>query len=177
MFVNPHIQSSYRKHALGKTLYDMVVQHKPKAVVEFGTYHGYSAACIAQGLRDNGFGKLTSYDLWDRYEFKHGDLEKTRENLRVLGLDGYVDLVDGDLSDWLKNPTDFDMAHIDVSNTGDTIESLKQINRPDRVIMFEGGSKERDEIGWMRKFSKRPIVGSAQYLILDDRFPSISMLI
>lgn len=41
MYVQPDIKSSYEQNALGKTLYDLVLSHKPKKIIDFGTLGGY----------------------------------------------------------------------------------------------------------------------------------------
>jgi len=45
--------------------------------------------------------------------------------------------------------------------------------------MFEGGTEERDQVGWMIKYDKEPmfplkdIIG---YEIVDSNFPSLSII-
>ena len=66
------------------------------------------------------------------------------------------------------------MAHIDISNTGEIIENV--INAyPNKTILFEGGSKERDNIEWMVKYKLKPI-SPIQKEILNSNFPSISLI-
>lgn len=63
---------------------------KPSAVVELGTFHGWSTSWILSALRDNGFGRLHSFDLIDdvvrnvpgeladgRWTFVQGDIKET----------------------------------------------------------------------------------------------------
>jgi predicted O-methyltransferase YrrM len=63
---------------------------KPAAVVELGTFHGWSTSWILSALRDNGSGRLHSFDLIDnvvrnvpsglaegRWTFVHGDIKET----------------------------------------------------------------------------------------------------
>jgi predicted O-methyltransferase YrrM len=63
---------------------------KPTAVVELGTFHGWSTAWILNALRDNGSGQLHSFDLIDnvvqnvsadlaegRWTFVQGDIKET----------------------------------------------------------------------------------------------------
>jgi hypothetical protein len=46
-------------------------------------------------------------------------------------------------------------------------------------ILFEGGSIERDNVEWMKKYNKQPInsiKSFIQYEVISDKFPSISKL-
>lgn len=47
----------------GLYLYNMVRNLKPKKIVEIGTHDGCSTSWLAAGCRDNGFGKVISYDV------------------------------------------------------------------------------------------------------------------
>ena len=84
MFCEPNVQSSYRPNCLGKKLYDLVIKHKPKTIIEFGFLNGCSSICMAQGLKVNGFGEIIAYDLWENYEYSHGSMEEVKENLRNI---------------------------------------------------------------------------------------------
>src|SRR6478609_1544796 len=45
--------------------YLLLRELRPAAVVEIGTFHGWSTTWILRALRDNGGGHLHSYDLVD----------------------------------------------------------------------------------------------------------------
>jgi predicted O-methyltransferase YrrM len=181
-YIKIDIESSYQVNDLGKTLYDLVLRIKPKKIIEFGTLHGYSAVAMSMALDELQSGHLTSYDLWDKYPYKHGKMEEVLNQLKRYKVDKYVTLADADLKVWLDNPEPFDLMHVDVSNNGETIdllyEKLKNNIKNDSLVIFEGGSKERDDVEWVKKYNKKPIAKSfAPYEIIDDRFPSISKLI
>jgi len=179
MYIEPeNIESSYQMNNLGKTLYDWVRYIKPHQVVEFGALNGYSTIVIAKALKDNGFGRLKVYDLFEKYQFKHTPLEKLVRNLADYGVIDVVDIEEGNFFDWVKNPEHFDLLHLDISNTGDIID-LAWDNLHDKgQVIFEGGSSQRDHVGWMIKNQKKPITKSkANYKVIDERFPSLSMFI
>jgi len=48
---------------VGEFLYGMIRVLKPKNVLETGLYHGISASYMAQAIKDNGVGKLTSVEI------------------------------------------------------------------------------------------------------------------
>ena len=79
-----------------------------------------------------------------------------------------------DFYDFIKGGFEFDMAHIDISNTGEIIEKVIKAY-PDKTILFEGGSKERDIIDWMVKYKAKPL-NYIQKEILNNNFPSISLI-
>ena len=56
-----------------------------------------------------------------------------------------------------------------------TFNHLKQ----KKHILFEGGSLERDNIEWMKKYNKQPInsvKSIINYNVIEEKFPSISKL-
>ena len=135
------IQSSYRENDLGRIIYDTVVRLRPTKVIEFGTLKGYSAVAIAMALRDNNHGHLFVYDIWEKYPFKHGDQTVCLNNLRKYGLSDRATLDRVNFWEWIKKPGDFDLLHIDISNTGHIVETvfeaLKGHIGRGSVILFE----------------------------------------
>ena len=75
MYREPNIESSYQKNDLGLTLYSTIRMLKPQIIVDFGVLYGYSTIAMAQALKDNGSGKIISYDIFDDYEFKNAKLD------------------------------------------------------------------------------------------------------
>ena len=41
MYKEPQVYSSYRENNIGKTLYDIVIELKPKTIIEIGVLEGY----------------------------------------------------------------------------------------------------------------------------------------
>jgi predicted O-methyltransferase YrrM len=159
--------------------------YNPRKVIEFGVLDGYSTAWIANALKhksDPG-GHLWAYDLWEKYEYRHGNREKVQEFLNNAGVSYWVSLCNGDFFDFLKSPEPFDMLHLDISNDGNIIEQaieafLPQIKQGS-ILVFEGGSEKRDQEDWMIQYNRRPIQdvrSKFNYKIIDDRWPSISVM-
>lgn len=174
-YINPEIQSSFRENDLGKTLYDLVIQLKPKKIIEFGALNGYSTVCMAMALDELGKGKIESYDLWKKYPHKNARMSDAQFNVGFYGLNKYVDFFYADVFDWKPEPAD--MFFIDISNDGDKLLELKNKLMPYGPVFFEGGSYERDNVYWMSEYNRTPITGSIDYEVIDERFPSISKML
>ena len=201
MYIEPKIKSSYYLNnkgkkdedlyftpEIGETIYNYVMNKKPKVVVEFGVLFGFSTVCIAQALRDiNEGGMVYAYDLWENFEYGHGQtIKRTKENLNQYGVESFVRLKYGNLYDWLDNTQFFekaDLLHIDINNDGsilqkivDKCDSNKKI---DCDILFEGGITDRDNCWWMKEFNKKPMSTLKEkfdYKILNKNFPGISLI-
>ncbi len=181
-YINPSdIESSYRENDLGKTLYDFILQYKPKKIVEIGILGGYSTIVMAQALDEWGEGHIFAYDLFEKYPFKHSSVKEVQDNMGRYSVSKYITLVQKDFYDWIKNPEDFDLLHVDISNNGEIIEllysALKDRINNGAVVLFEGGSSERDNIEWMKKNKFKKIGETAvPFKVIDGRFPSLSMI-
>ncbi len=181
-YTNPDIESSYKENDIGRTLYELVLRLKPQKIVEFGILYGYSTVAMAMALDELGSGHIHAYDLFEDYPFKHGTLEEVGDTVRRYGLSKYVTLEKKNFDEWLANPEPFDLLHVDVSNKGDTIERLYEAVS-DRIyhgatVIFEGGSEDRDNVDWMKKYNAKKINDSGvPFKVLNSRFPSLSMLV
>lgn len=181
-YKNPiEIDTSYSENDLGRTLYDLVLTNKPKKIVEFGVLFGYSTVVMAMALDELGEGHIYANDLFEDYKFKHSTIEQTQANIDRYGLTNYVTLVKSDFDEWLKKPEKFDLLHVDVSNKGDTIDRLyaavKDQIDDGAIVVFEGGSEERDSVEWMIKYNCKKINDSnVPFKVIDARFPSLSMI-
>lgn len=181
-YKNPtEIETSYSENDIGWTLYDLVLKYKPKKIVEFGVLYGYSTIVMAMALDEIGEGHIYANDLFEDYEFKHSTMPETQGNIDRYGLSKYITLAKKNFEEWLVQPEDFDFLHIDVSNKGDTIErlyeSVKDQVARGAVVVFEGGSEERDNVEWMTKYKEKKIRDvNVPFKIIDPRFPSLSII-
>lgn len=177
MYINPDIESSYKYNNLGKTLYDYVRHEKPEVVIDFGVLDGYSTICLALACRENGKGRVKVYDLFEDYEYNHSQFARLIKNLKEYGVIDWVDIEKKNFFDWVKEPEKFDLIHIDISNTGDIVDIIGTLSGKGTVL-FEGGSEQRDNVGWMFKYNKKPINQSkAPFEVVNKLFPSLSKLI
>jgi predicted O-methyltransferase YrrM len=81
---------------------------QPKRILELGTFTGYSALCLAEGLQEDG--QLVSLEHNDELE------DMIRRNLSLSPLGERIDLVIGDACEWLAAQTTdqlYDLVFID----------------------------------------------------------------
>lgn len=175
-YTNPQLESSYRENDIGRTLYELVLDLKPRKIVEFGVLNGYSTVAMAMALDKLGRGTIHAYDLWEKYPHKATTMKEAAENVRAYGLERYVQLHYGNINS--VQPEDFDLMHLDVSNTGEIVRDVVLRWSPfGGRIAFEGGIPERDEVDWMRKYNKTPISESGiNYSVLNPDFPGLSIV-
>jgi predicted O-methyltransferase YrrM len=104
-FINPNMVSGHLQGLLLELISKMI---RPESILEIGTFTGYSAICLARGLKEGG--KLFTLELNDELEsFSRGYFERAglsemivqingRAQDIIPGLDSMFDLVfiDGD---------------------------------------------------------------------------------
>lgn len=190
------MRSSYEKNNYGDVLMSLIIGKRPETCVELGVLDGYSTTHIGLALQFNQTafgvdGRLQCWDLWDQYEYKHGSKDEVQKTLGRYALTPYVELLSGDGIEaaQLYQKESVDFLHVDISNDGDTLKKVMQFwshrMKPYGMIVFEGGSKERDQVEWMVKYNKPSIFEEIRnnetikeefnYMIFI-KFPSITIL-
>jgi predicted O-methyltransferase YrrM len=110
-FINPNMSTG---HLQGKLLEFLSVMIQPSSILEIGTYTGYSAICLARGLKPGG--KLFTVEINDELRefsnsfFKKAGFEKSITQITgraqdvVPGIDHMFDLVyiDGDKREYTE---------------------------------------------------------------------------
>ena len=160
------MRSSYIDNNYGNVFRALILAQRPKFIVECGILDGYSTMHIASALKFNRSrgteSQFFAFDLWDEYEYKHGKIEDVCSMLNTNGLGKEVQLGNCDAfkiaKSFLDNSIDF--LHMDISNDGDklirTLDVWGDKISKNGMIVFEGGSKERDE-GWIKEYGYKPI--------------------
>ena len=93
-------------HFQGRVLSMLSHMIQPKNILEIGTYTGYSAICLAEGLQENG--KLTTIDINEELE----DLAK--EYIEKAGFKDKIKTVIGDATELIPQmDEEFDIVFID----------------------------------------------------------------
>ena len=91
--LNPHMLSG---HVQGRVLSMISHMIRPKHILELGTYTGYSALCLAEGLAEGG--ELTTIEHNDELE------ETIRRNLERSPLGERIRLIIGDAAEVISRP-------------------------------------------------------------------------
>ena len=89
--INPRMLSG---HVQGRVLSMLSKMIRPNRILELGTFTGYSALCLAEGLTEDG--KLITIEHNDEME------DAIRRNLALSPLGEKIELVIGDAKEWLE---------------------------------------------------------------------------
>ena len=89
--LNPHMLSG---HVQGRVLSMLSYMIKPKRILELGTFTGYSALCLAEGLAEGG--KLITIEHNDELE------ETIRRNISKSPLSEKIEFIIGDAKEVLQ---------------------------------------------------------------------------
>jgi predicted O-methyltransferase YrrM len=103
--INPRMCSGRYQGRVLSALSKMI---GPKRILEIGTYTGYSAICLSEGLRDGG--KLTSLDINDELSWIHQKYLSAFP-VEVIYGDAHLQLKSMDL-------TDIDLVFVDSDKSG-----------------------------------------------------------
>ncbi len=174
--------SSYEINNYGDLFYGIVKLIKPKKIVELGVKGGFSVFFMAKALKENGFGNIDAYDLWEKYPYSSCPKTHAEDNLKEV-LD-VVNLFQEDVIGVEKRYESVDILHIDLSNCGEILEQtiIQWLDKVKSLIIIEGGSEERDNVDWIKKYNKIPIrkwlkehENELEYFTFNP-FPSITFI-
>jgi hypothetical protein len=180
------LRSSYAARGYDSLFYALIRFLRPKRAVEIGLLEGFSLLSAGAALRDNGEGRITGYDLFDGYPYRHADAGQLARRITRCELDQWVSVEASDIADVAVRWEQVDYLHVDVSNTGDTYRQVftQWSEKVRQVILLEGGSRDRDNVAWMRQYGKSAIVPALDDLrrgypawsfnVLDP-FPSVTI--
>jgi caffeoyl-CoA O-methyltransferase len=99
----PHMVSGHLQGRLLAMLSQMI---RPECILEIGTFTGYAAVCLAEGLTPNG--KLITIDINEELE------ERVRNYFMQAGLANKIEYQIGNASELIPTLTDvFDLVFID----------------------------------------------------------------
>lgn len=153
------------------SLYALILQFKPKTIIEYGTEYGGTAIIMALALKqlqdeENHRGKVYTYDTFE--EQSKGEigsvprLEIAKRNLSNNFIKDFVEVDKGDFWEFCnRDNKDFDLLYFDIDNDGDKVlemyNSCKDNIEKGSIVLFEGGSTVRDNVIWMEKLNKTKI--------------------
>lgn len=126
-------------HLQGRVLALISKMIKPKLIVEIGTYTGYSAICLAEGLATNG--RLITIDVNEELE------ERVNQYFKEANLTGIIDYRIGDACDIIPTIDDpIDLVFIDADKENYSLYYEMVI---DKVV--KGGFILADNVLWSGK--------------------------
>ena len=135
--INPRMSSG---HVQGRVLSMISQMVHPERILELGTFTGYSALCLAEGLTDNG--TLITIEHNDEME------DAIRRNLALSPLGEKIELVIGDAKEELRRLDErreakgtvlFDLAFIDADKKeySDYLDLVLPLMRPGGWILAD----------------------------------------
>ncbi|OGA01872.1 MAG: hypothetical protein A3H35_14100 [Betaproteobacteria bacterium RIFCSPLOWO2_02_FULL_62_17] len=154
------VHSTYKNEGYGHFFYALIRAIKPRRCVELGVLHGFSLLAVAAALRDNGVGSIRGIDLFEDYPYRHAQQKDVENYIRACRLEKWSGITKADAFPAYDRHKDLDYLHVDLSNDGDTYRFMFKhwASKVSQVILMEGGSADRDQVEWMVKYRKPPIV-------------------
>ena len=132
-------------HLQGKILEMISKMIQPQKILEIGTYTGYSAICLAKGLKNSG--ALHTIELNDELE------QFIRKYFKKAGLENQINLHIGNALEMIpKINESFDLVFID----GDKREYLKYYQSVFEYV-YPGGFILADNVLWSGKVIKQEL--------------------
>ncbi|WP_288276902.1 O-methyltransferase [uncultured Prevotella sp.] len=119
-------------HLQGRLLKMLVQMIRPRRILEVGTFSGYSALCMAEGLEEGG--KVYTFEINDEQE------DFTRPWIEGSPMSDKVEFIIGDaIKEAPKLGLEFDMAFIDGDKRTyvETYEMVLKILRPGGFILAD----------------------------------------
>jgi predicted O-methyltransferase YrrM len=191
-----NIRSSYIQNNFGELFENIVKARKVENIVELGVLDGYSTLHLAKFLPFNKKhydidAHLDAYDLFEDYPYKHGNMQEVQSLLNEYNLQEFVTLYKADAFEVHTKYADnsVHLLHVDLSNTGDILKRIMQNWHQkmmrNGIILFEGGSTERDDVAWMKKYNMpsikheietNEIINNHYIYSIYEKFPSLTML-
>jgi predicted O-methyltransferase YrrM len=153
------MRTSYTNNDInyGDIIKSIAFAQSPATIVEIGILDGFSLDIFVKSTSHHT--NILAYDIFDEFNGNAANKEELRSTFKEQPN------VTIDYGDFYKLhhtlPSNIDILHIDVANDGDiyefAIENYTKLMSPTGVMVLEGGSKERDEVGWMKNYNKSPI--------------------
>ena len=184
-------QLPHHKYPWLSTLYSLILDIKPKTIIEYGTEHGGTAIVMGLALKqlfeDEGHtGFIYTYDTFEQQS--KGEIgscpnyNNAIQNIKNYGLEDYIKVNYGDFYEFCDRPDkEFDLLYFDIDNDGDKVLEMfngcKSNIDNGSIVIFEGGSNTRDNVEWMINLNKtkmnsiKDVVGY-QLLTPDQKYSS-----
>ena len=172
------MESSYKKNSFDKIFRSICKAYNPKSILEIGILDGYSLNSFLKYSSVDT--EIKAIDLFEEYEYKNATI--TQINERFLESKN-LSIEYGNFYEYYLKKKKFDIIHIDISNDGNIYKFALENYFPltKKLLILEGGSRERDNVDWMVKYDKLKInnfletVKNQYDYETIDKFPSITI--
>ena len=161
-------QLPQHKYPWLETLYSLILDIKPKTIIEYGTEHGGTAIVMGLALKqlfedENHTGIIYSYDTFENQS--KGEIGSSPnyqialQNIHAYNLQNFIKVDYGDFYEFCDRPNkEFDLLYFDIDNDGDKLLEMYNGCKTNidngSIVIFEGGSEVRDNVGWMIEKNK-----------------------
>lgn len=152
------------------TLYNIVLNFKPKTIIEFGTEYGGTAIVMALALKElkeneGHIGKIFTFDTFDQQSKgeigSNPNFQYAKQNIENYNpsVKEFIEVDRGDFFEFNDKPDkQYDLLYFDIDNDGSKLLEMYEKNisniEQGAIVMFEGGSKTRDNVPWMIERNK-----------------------
>ena len=173
------VRSSYLANNFEKQFKNICIEFSPKNLLEIGILDGYSLEAFAKNLPDTV--DILGIDIFENYKFKNADYQYLVKKFKAYK---NVKIEYGNFYEYFLLGNFFDIIHIDISNDAEIFDFAIKNYLPlcNKALILEGGSKDRDEVGWMVKYNKKPISNylntlntNLNFKVIKD-FPSMTII-
>ncbi len=145
-------------HFQGRLLSMFSSMIKPRHILEIGTYTGYSALCLAEGLADGG--RLITIDVNAELE------DRIRKYISRAGMENKIQFIVGDAYNIIKTlDMEFDLVFIDADKPN-YLKYYEQVMEK----LKPGGYIIADNVLWSGKVTDEKSVAKDKDTQLLDRF-------
>ena len=157
-------------HLQGRLLKMLVQMIRPQTILEVGTFSGYSAISMAEGLQEGG--RLYTFEINDEME------DFTRPWIEGSAVADKIDFIIGDaLTEAPKLGIEFDMAFIDGDKRTyrECYEMVLSILRPGGFILADNTLWDGHvvDVAYNKDQQTQGITGFNDYIAADDRVEQV----
>ena len=172
------MESSYKKNSFDKIFKSICNAYTPSSILEIGILDGYSLNSFLKYSSSDT--KIKAIDLFEEYEYKSATYSKIND--QFLGYKN-LSIEYGDFYKYYLNKKKFDIIHIDISNDGEIYKFALDNYFPltNKLLILEGGSRERDKVDWMVNYEKVKInsfletINNKYDFETIEKFPSVTI--
>jgi caffeoyl-CoA O-methyltransferase len=131
-------------HVQGRVLSMFSHMIKPSSILEIGTYTGYSALCLAEGLKENA--KLYTIDINEELE------DMVRKFFKEAGMEERIEYIIGDATELIPGiNASFDLVFIDADKENYSLYYDLVFDK-----LNQGGYIIADNVLWSGKVTMEP---------------------